>query len=125
MVRKYSRIAPNQALGELIEDRQLLLRQADGTGHRPIRRLFYLGVGLMTLRASRVAGNENQGAFLDAFGRHLQPVFWLKWNVVLREDGRLPVLTDIGTQKAPVARVARPAPVVGLTAEHAGASAGA
>ena len=42
-------------------------------------------------------------------------------NVVLRIVGRLAVLTDVGAQIGPIARVARPHPVVGLTAEIADA----
>ena len=90
-------------------------------GKRPLGRLLDLGVGLVALRAPRVADHEDEVAFRHARRLDRQPARRLVGNVLLRERRRLAVLADVGAIEGPVARVPRPAPVVGLAAEVADA----
>ena len=75
----------------------------------------------MPLGAARVSHDEDEVVRLDAAGGDLQPALRLVRHVALVVGGRLAVLADVRAQVAPVARVARPAPVVGFAAEHADA----
>src|ERR1019366_4572155 len=106
-------------LPDLVEKGDELGVPAHGARELPLGELHRLRVRGEALRAPRIPGHEDEIARAGALGRDLEPVLRLEGDVLLRERHGLARGGDICAVERPVARVARPLPVVRFAAEVA------